>query len=284
MTIYDLHVHSTASDGSYTPAEVMSLAAQKNIDYIALTDHDTTAGVACALENVSANLKLLPGVEISVTWHGHTIHILGLGINIATSELQQGLAKLCEFRVWRAEEMARLLDLAGIPDLLSSAQALAQGGLISRTHFAKALVDKGYAKDMRQVFKRYLVPGKPGYVRGQWASLEQAIAWILAADGMPVIAHPAKYGLSAGKLAELITAFKDFGGLALEVVSGSHSDKDCFNIAGYCKRYELFASTGSDFHGEHMPWRHLGKVRALPDGVEPLWEQAIWHHCLENVG
>lgn len=283
MTIYDLHAHSTASDGSCTPAELVALAEERKIDWLALTDHDTTAGIDSAVQSAASCVNLLPGVEISVSWQSATVHILGLGIDPANENLQQGLLTLREFREWRAREIADLLDQAGIHDVYQDCDALAKGGLISRTHFAQVLVERGHAKDIRQVFKRYLVRNRPGFVPGQWASLEEAISWILAAGGVPVIAHPARYALSATKLRQLLESFISFGGLGLEVVSGSHSDRECFAIADYCKRYNLFGSSGSDFHGQHHPWRKLGDMRPLPDGVMPLWEQPCWDQCVQNA-
>jgi len=269
---YDLHSHSIASDGTLTPIELVKRACEQGVDVLALTDHDTTDGLDEARHQAQlSGMKLINGVEISVTWEGHTVHILGLDIDAQNTQLQQGLAALREFRDWRAQEIGRLLEKAGIEDAFNGAQKYAHGNLIGRAHFARYLLELGLAKNMNDVFKKYLVHRKPGYVNGKWAALDDAIGWIRASGGVAVIAHPARYNMSATKLRRLIQEFKDVGGSGIEVVSGSHNASDRHNIGQYAKRFELLASMGSDYHGPENPWIELGRLQELPQGCTPVW-------------
>jgi predicted metal-dependent phosphoesterase TrpH len=190
--------------------------------------------------------------------------------------LQAGIERLREFRNWRAEEIGRRLEKAGIADALAGARRYAGGTILSRTHFARFLVETGHAKDLRQVFKRYLVRGKPGYVPGEWASLAGALDWIHAAGGLAVIAHPARYRFSATRLRQLLAEFAELGGIGLEVVSGSHSRDEARHMAVLAQRFGLAASAGSDYHGPENAWLDLGRLSPLPEGCRPLWETAAW--------
>jgi len=271
---YDLHSHSTASDGSLSPTDLVHRAKSQNIDVLALTDHDNTAGLAEAEEAAQAcGMKLVPGVEISVTWHSATVHVLGLGIRSQSAGLQQGLHKLREFRDWRGEEISRRLAKAGIHGALDGAKRYASGSLISRTHFAHFLVEQGYAKDLRGVFKKYLVHNKPGHVTGQWAELESAVSWIRAAGGKAVVAHPVRYKLTASRLRQLLGEFKECGGEGLEVVSSSHTLDECRAMAVQAKNFGFLATCGSDYHGPEHAWVELGKIPPLPDSCTPIWSQ-----------
>jgi len=273
--LYDLHAHSTASDGTLTPTELVKRAKSKGVDVLALTDHDTTAGLSeASLIADELGITLVNGVEISVTWEKMTIHILGLSIDPENQALQEGLQGLRNFRQWRAEEIGRKLEKSGIEGALAGANKFVKGGLVSRTHFARYLVECGKAKTVSDVFKKYLVNNKPGHVQGQWADLEEVISWIKGAGGSAVIAHPARYRMSATKLRRFIETFKAFGGTGIEVVSGSHSPNDRRNMALYAKRYSLLASQGSDYHGPENPWIELGKLQQLPSSCEPVW--ASW--------
>lgn len=269
---YDLHSHSTASDGTLSPTELVTRAAQQGVDVLALTDHDVTDGLSEA-QAVAATLgiTLLPGVEISVTWQAKTIHIVGLGIDPSNTVLQQGLASMRAFRDWRGEEMGRRLEKRGIENAYAGASAYAQGAILSRTHFARYLVERGHAKDIGQVFKKFLTHGKPGYVAGEWAALPDALHWIHSAGGQAVIAHPARYKLTATRLRQLLSEFKQHGGAAIEVVSGSHSRDDYYNMANYAREFDLLASAGSDYHGPEQAWLELGKLPPLPAGCTPVW-------------
>ncbi|MCK5640553.1 MAG: PHP domain-containing protein, partial [Gammaproteobacteria bacterium] len=190
--------------------------------------------------------------------------------------LSEGLAKLREFRNWRAEEMGRRLEKHGVRDAYQGALKYCKGNIISRTHFARYLVEQGFGKDMRKVFKHFLRTNKPGYVPGDWASLEEAVGWITECGGQAVVAHPARYDMSATKLRRLLGEFKECGGEAMEVVSGSHSRDDCKNMATHAQRIGLRASAGSDYHGPENPWVELGRLADLPDSCEPVWESETW--------
>ncbi len=269
---YDLHTHSTASDGTLPPAELVQAAAAAGVDVMALTDHDTLDGLDEARQTAEQQgVRLIPGVEISVTWQGATVHILGLNVNPECEALQQGLVGLREYRSWRAEEIGRRLDKKGIGGAFEAACALSTGKLVSRTHFARFLVTEGYARDVREVFRKYLVQGKPGHVPGKWAALEDAVGWIVQAQGTAVIAHPARYNMSRTKLRKLIAAFKEAGGRGLEVVSGSHSKDEYLTMARHAKDFGLLSSMGSDFHDPKTPWIALGKLPPLPMGCNPVW-------------
>jgi len=273
---YDLHCHSLASDGTLTPAGLVQAASDAGIEVLALTDHDTTDGIREAAAAAVAGLRLVPGAEISITWQSQTIHVLGLGIDPGCDELQAGLAQLREFRDWRAEEIGRRLARAGIGGAWTGARALAQGRIVSRTHFAQYLVEQGHAPSVRDVFRRFLVNNRPGYVSGEWAELEDALGWIRAAGGMAVIAHPARYRLTASKLSRLVGEFRELGGVGLEVVSGSHTRDNINTMAALCRTERLLASCGSDYHGPENCWMRLGELPALPTGCTPVWESEQW--------
>ena len=254
------------------PAELVRAAAAAGVDVMALTDHDTLAGVDEARQMAEMQgMRLLPGVEISVTWEGATVHILGLDVNPECEALQQGLVGLREFRDWRAQEIGRRLHKKGIGGAFEAACNLSTGKLVSRTHFARFLVEKGHARDLREVFRKFLIQGKPGHVPGKWAALEDAVDWILQAGGTAVIAHPARYNMTRSKLRKLIAAFKDSGGRGLEVISGSHSKDEYLTMARHAKDFGLLSSAGSDFHDPKNPWIALGKLPPLPPGCVPVW-------------
>lgn len=269
---YDLHAHSTASDGTLAPAELMARAAAAGVRVMALTDHDTLSGVGeAAAAAAERGIAFIPGVEVSVTWNRLTVHIVGLGVDPANEQLLQGLAGLVEYRDWRAEEIGRRLAKAGVDGAYEGAKALSNGRLISRTHFARFLVQHGHAESVGQVFKKFLVSGKPGHVSGQWAGLEDAVGWIRAAGGQAVIAHPARYNMTRSKLRKLIGEFAELGGDAIEVVSGSHSKDEYFTMARHAGDFGLAASAGSDYHGPENPWIELGRLPELPAGCRPIW-------------
>lgn len=268
----DLHTHSTASDGTLSPAELVRRAAAAGVELLALTDHDTTAGVAAAIaEARDSGLRLLPGVEVSVTWGGRTVHLVGLDVDPDDADLQRGLARLAEHRSWRAREIARRLAAEGIEGALDGAAAFAGGGSIGRTHFARFLVSRGHAASVRDVFKHFLVKNKPGHVAGEWAGLAEAVGWIRGAGGRAVIAHPARYGFTRSKLFRMIAELREAGGVGLEVVSGSHSREDILVQGRYARETGLLASAGSDYHGPDTPWIELGRLPPLPAGCTPIW-------------
>jgi 3',5'-nucleoside bisphosphate phosphatase len=270
--LYDLHAHSTASDGTLSPAELVKRAHNLGVDVLALTDHDSTEGVAAAQTMaLRLGIGLVPGVEISVSWDPYVIHVVGLGIDTTCQKLQQGLLQLRKQREERAIEMGRRLQKNGIEGAYEGTKDLCSGRLISRTHFARFLVDKGYVDDVSKVFSKFLVRGKPGYVPGEWASLEDVISWITAAGGQAVIAHPARYPFTRTKLRNLIGEFKDLGGAAIEVVSGNNTRDNTLTMARHAMDFKLMGSVGSDFHSPEHSRIDLGRVMDLPEQVVPIW-------------
>lgn len=270
--IPDLHSHSTASDGTLAPAQLVAKAAAAGVAVLALTDHDTTAGLLEADQAARDHgLRLVPGVELSVTWGGRTIHLVGLHIDPGCATLQDGLAQLLAYRAWRAEEIGRRLAKHGIVNASTGARALSGGQLVGRTHFARFIVQQGHADSVAEVFKQFLVRGKPGHVTGEWATLEEAVGWIRAAGGQAVIAHPGRYGFTRTKMLRLIGEFRELGGVGIEVISGSHSRDEAFVFARYAREARLLASAGSDYHGPEEHWIALGRLPPLPLGCTPIW-------------
>jgi 3',5'-nucleoside bisphosphate phosphatase len=268
----DLHTHSIASDGTLTPTELVVRASAAGVEVLALTDHDTLDGLAEAAAAAAAvGITLVPGAELSVTWGGRTIHVVGLHLDPGCAELGVGLKRIIAFRDWRAEEIGRRLEGYGIRDTYAGARALAGGCLVGRTHFARVLVHRGLAQSERDVFKHFLVQGKPGHVPGDWATLEEALGWIRAAGGQAAIAHPARYGLTRTKLRRLLGEFHELGGTAVEVVCGSHSKDDAQVFARHAREHGLLASAGSDYHGPESTWLELGRLPPLPTGCIPIW-------------
>ena len=271
---YYLHTHSTASDGTLSPTELVCRARDAGVEVLALTDHDTTEGLPEARRAAeAAGIRLVSGVEVSVTWSAMTVHIVGLGFREDDPALQAGMAALREYRDWRAREIGRRLEKAGIPGAFEGARAWSNGRLISRTHFARFLVEKGHAPTVRDVFKKFLLRNKPGHVSGRWAPLEDAVGWITGAGGQAVIAHPARYRLTRTKLRRLIGEFSECGGAGIEVVSGSHSKDECFTMARHAADTGLLASAGSDYHGPENPYVDLGRLQPMPHGVRPVWAE-----------
>ncbi len=274
----DLHFHSNASDGALTPSALMHRAHDNGVAMLALTDHDTLAGQSEAAEVASMlGLTYLSGVEVSVSWGGETIHVVGLDFDPADLSLGALLSEIQQGRQKRAGQMAQGLVDHGLPDVLEEAIQYADNpSLIGRTHFARALVARGICQEMSEVFQRYLVPGKPGYVPHQWASLSQAVGAIRQAGGVAVIAHPARYRLSAIGHWALLDEFKTLGGLGIEVVTGSHTDKEARRFQRVALEQGFLASRGSDFHADGESRFDVGAVPPLPDGTNPIWQP--WMH------
>jgi predicted metal-dependent phosphoesterase TrpH len=274
MNSIDLHFHSTASDGGLAPAEVIRRAAERGATLLALTDHDCTAGLAEAAATAAAcGVPFLNGVEVSVSWQQrHTVHIVSLGIDAANPVLQAGLKSIRDGRVERARQMSASLEKAGIHGAFDGAMRFAGNPeMVGRTHFARYLVQSGEVKDVKTVFRKYLTNGKPGYVPHEWASLEDAVAWIRAAGGMAVIAHPGRYDMGRTLIERLILDFKAAGGEAIEIASGSHSLDDMIKFALHAQRHELYASAGSDFHAPGEGGRDVGSTQPLPPICQPVW-------------
>ena len=273
----DLHCHSVISDGTLSPEALAERAKSNGVDLWALTDHDELGGQRRARAAASAlNIDYLSGVEISVTWMGQTIHIVGLGIDPDHDGILEGLRRTREGRGNRAKTMAEQLLKVGIPGAYEGALHYAGNHeLISRTHFARFLVEQGVCRDTEQVFKNYLVDGKPGYVPHMWAKLDDAVSWIKSAGGVAVIAHPGRYNLNAVQMEELYKHFKDIGGLGIEVITGSHSPDQYQTYGKIAQQYGFLASRGSDFHDPEESHIDLGSLPNLPDHLTPVW--SVFH-------
>jgi predicted metal-dependent phosphoesterase TrpH len=270
----DLHSHSNVSDGTLAPAALVARAARRGVSSLALTDHDDTAGLADAAAAAREHgVRLINGVEISVTWQAQTIHVVGLGIDPDDSTLQAGLAATRAGRSGRAQCIASAFDTLGIEGTLAGAQRFAANPrMISRTHFARYLCAEGKVKHVKDAFRRWLGAGRPCNVDQQWASLSDAVAWINGSGGLAVIAHPARYPLDRPQLRGLLAEFRDLGGAALEVVSSSHQPQQYATFAQYAGEFGLAASCGSDFHSP-LESRDLGGLPALPAGCDPIWRR-----------
>ena len=279
MLDYDLHCHSSISDGTLSPSELVHRAAERGVKVLALTDHDDVDGLDEARTAAAQHgMAFVNGVEISVTWRTHTVHIVGLGIDPAYQPLADGLRSVRSGRGERARKMSEELAKVGIGGVLQGAYQYAENpNMIGRTHFARYLVETGRCKDVKSVFSRYLVKGKPGYVPHQWASLADAVNWICGSGGVAVLAHPGRYmvgRISMGKktMHELITEFVACGGQAIEVVSGSHTLEQYAEFARYAAEFNLLCSCGSDFHGPAESYRDMGRLPDFPLGCTPVWQ------------
>ena len=270
----DLHCHSVVSDGTLTPEELAARARANGVELWALTDHDEIGGqhrAAAAARN--HGMKYLTGTEISVTFAGRTVHIVGLGFDPDDTRMQQGLLQTRGGRSQRAMEMAEDLARVGIKDAYEGAlKFVGNPELISRTHFARFLVESGVCRETNEVFRKYLTEGKPGFVPHRWAGLGDAVRWIVEAGGVAVIAHPARYGFSANEEFALFSEFKTHGGLGVEVVTGSHTAAEYVRYADMAREFGLAASRGSDFHSPDESHTDLGTLPYLPGALTPVWE------------
>lgn len=274
----DLHSHSSVSDGVLTPRDLVARAADRAVELFALTDHDEVSGLEEAAATARGlDLRFVHGVEISVTWGSTTVHVVGLGIDPDDRRLRRALAGVRSGRTARARQMGEGLAAAGVADAYEGAlRYVSNPELISRTHFARFLVDTGVCHDVRDVFKRYLVAGKPGYVPHDWAHLDEAVQWIKASGGVAVLAHPGRYRVGDLKLHELVKEFREAGGVALEVVTSNHTREQVRQFAAMAIEMELEASRGSDFHGpDEAENVELGLVAPLPPGLTPVWHRFL---------
>jgi predicted metal-dependent phosphoesterase TrpH len=270
----DLHCHSVVSDGTMTPEDLAARAKANGVELWALTDHDEIGGQHRAAVAASAQgMAYLTGVEISVTFADTTVHIVGLGFDPDNTQLAAGLAATRGGRGERAQDMAQQLARVGIEGAYEGAlQFVGNPALISRTHFARFLVETGVCRDTSEVFRRFLTEGKPGYVPHRWASLGDAVRWITEAGGVAVIAHPARYKFSANEEYALFSEFKAHGGRGVEVVTGSHSPPEYVTYAAMAQEFGLAASRGSDFHSPDESHTDLGTLPLLPGTLTPVWE------------
>jgi predicted metal-dependent phosphoesterase TrpH len=271
--IYDLHTHTNASDGRLSPEALADLAVSRGVAVLAITDHDTVAGCERLATSGLPGLTLVPGIELSTSWRGRGVHVVGLRIDPANATLAAGIAAQQRARRARAEKIAYRLERRGAGRLLDAAERHAGDAPIGRPHFARALVETGAARDMKTAFRRYLGAGKPGDVRNGWAALDEVIAWIHAAGGDAVLAHPAKYTLTATKLRELVADFAAASGDAIEVCCGSQAPAVTALVSAVAGEYGLKASAGSDFHGPVSSWSAPGRYSPLPGGIATIWDQ-----------
>jgi len=269
----DLHCHSVVSDGTLTPEALAQRAKANGVALWSLTDHDEVGGQDRAIAAAQALcLPYLTGVEISVTFAGTTVHIVGLGFDHKDAALVEGLRQTRGGREQRAREMSDDLALAGIPGVFEGAlKYVGNPELISRSHFARYLVEIGVCQETSEVFRKYITEGKPGFVAHRWATLREAVRWITGAGGVAVIAHPGRYRLTANEEYALFSEFKTLGGQGVEVVTGAHSAADCAKYAGFCLEFDLAASRGSDFHSPEESHTDLGRLPDLPGNVSPVW-------------
>ncbi|WP_395355676.1 PHP domain-containing protein [Vibrio sp. D3] len=270
----DLHSHTTASDGRLEPKDLVERALSFDIEVLAITDHDTVDGLALAKQHVQDNnlpIKIINGIEISTVWQNKDIHIVGLNIDPENEQLSVLIEQQKQHRITRSELIAERLQKATREGVLEEVRQIAGDAPITRAHFAKWLVDNGYAKTMQMVFKKYLTRNNPGYVPPNWCSMKDAVDAIHAAGGLAVLAHPGRYKLTAKWIKRLLAAFVEANGDAMEVAQPQQAQQERRNLADYAIQYKLLASQGSDFHYP-SPWMELGRNLWLPAGVEPVWK------------
>lgn len=270
----DLHSHSLFSDGTLTPTELVTRAHEQGVNVLALTDHDEVKGLEeASLTATKLGVTLINGVEISVSWdRNQTIHIIGLNIDPENAELRAGLSLIRDERIKRAKKIAEKLEKSGIENVWQSITETYGFEAVTRTHFARFLIENGHAKDMQQCFKKYLGSKGRAYVNGSWLPLADAVGWIISAGGQAVIAHPTRYRMTKAKLERLVTDFKNSGGVGLEVVSQRFSEKEKAEMASLARRFDLLASVGSDFHNPGNPYVELGRNLTLPLDCKPIWD------------
>ncbi|WP_429257795.1 3',5'-nucleoside bisphosphate phosphatase [Paraburkholderia sp. GAS334] len=271
----DLHCHSTVSDGQFAPADVARRAQAGGVTLWALTDHDEVGGQAEARAAATAlGMQYLSGVEISVTWASRTVHIVGLHVDPENAVLLEGLARTRNGRAARAEAIGERLATLGIPDAYAGAlRYVSNPDMISRTHFARYMVEGGYAESTQDVFTRFLGDGKPGYVSHRWAKLADAVQWIKTAGGEAVVAHPGRYAYTPVEFDAFFGEFIDLGGKAIEVVTGSHTPDQYREYADVARRFGFEASRGSDFHAAGEGRVDFGSLPPLPSDLTPVWER-----------
>ena len=267
----DLHSHSSASDGSLEPEGLLRHAADSGVDVLAITDHDTLA----AFDRIGSGAglpRLVPGIELSTSWHKIGVHVVGLNVDPADPKLRRGVCRQQRARDARARSIAERLRSKGLPDMLDAVLHIAGGDPVGRPHFAEYLVREGIAKDTKTAFRKYLGAGKPGDVRHGWASLPEVVGWIVQSGGTAVLAHPAKYRLTKTRLRALALDFRSAGGAAIEVVCGQQSVNATTHLAQLARDLDFAASCGSDFHNGDNCWSRPGAFPPLPEGLRPVWE------------
>ncbi len=271
--IFDLHCHTHYSDGRLSPQDLLARARANNVEVLAVTDHDTIAGLEFAQEAArQTGIQLVPGIEFSSAWNKVNVHIIGLCIDLSSAGLQAAVDAQEAARNFRSEAIALRLARAGIPGALEGARAIAGDAVVGRPHFAQFLVAQGRVKNINAAFKKYLGTGKSADVKYEWPDMADVIAWIHGAGGLAVLAHPAKYELTRTKMCRLIGDFAQLGGNAVEVINGRQEDRLTQDLASITQGLGLYASCGSDFHFPDQPWQELGRFGQLPQGVVPIWQ------------
>jgi 3',5'-nucleoside bisphosphate phosphatase len=273
---FDLHTHSICSDGSLTPAELVQRAAAAGIDVMALTDHDTLAGLEEAQQAAArTKVRLVPGVEISASWRSQAIHVLGLWIDPASARLRGMLISQAERRRVRMRKICACLAKLGLPGAALLAAVEANPGLPTRSHLAAAMVAGGHVARADDAFRKYLSAGRAAHFAAEWPALAEVVAWIRDAGGIATLAHPARYALSAGARKQLLADFTAAGGGALEVVTGGNGAQHSEACAMLAVKFGLMGSIGSDFHNPQLTWNPLGRLAKLPDCVVPVWRSHL---------
>ena len=270
--IYDFHCHSTASDGAFTPQDLVLRAHEKGVTTLSLTDHDTVSGLDKAKQQAhDLGMQFINGIELSANWQKHCLHIVGLGIDPTYEPLVKITDYLQTLRTERAEKMSTKLEKKQIFGAFDAVKLAAGEGMITRTHFADFLVSQHHVDTQQEAFDRYLAQGKPAFVATIWPELHEVINWITGAGGIAVIAHPLRYKLSANWMNRLLVDFKESGGQGLEVITSRINQDEIRLVANYAKKYDLVGSVGSDFHNDTNPYVELGRIAELPATVTPVW-------------
>lgn len=270
---YDLHCHSIASDGSLTPQNVVERASRQGVTVLALTDHDTTAGLAEARQTADRlGMRLINGIELSASYLNQCLHIIGLNVDPLQPALIEGIANQHALRTERAKKIAEKLEKKRIPGVYAAVVQAACNGEITRSHFADFLVANRYVNTHQEAFDCYLSKGKPAFVPTPWTELHEVIEWIRQAGGIAVLAHPLRYKLSSKWMNRMLPAFKQMGGQGIEVVTGRANEEELRLSRQYAEKHQLFASAGSDFHTPDNQWLELGRLADLPKNLTPVWE------------
>lgn len=273
-TVYDLHCHSTCSDGELSPEDLLTEAIARGVGTLSITDHDCLAAYARLDTLKKSDITLIPGIELSTQWNGMGIHILGLNVGLQHSALLAGVQTQQNARTLRAEKIAEKLEKIGVDNPLQGAQQEAGDAAVSRPHFARHMVKTGFCKNTEQAFKKYLGAGKVGDVKQLWAELQTTVKWIKDSGGIAVLAHPTKYKLTRSKLLRFLDDFQSFGGEGIEVISGNQDSNITKNLSELAEQRNLLASLGSDFHSPKQSWVKLGMHKSgLPKNCVPVWER-----------
>ncbi len=273
MDKYDLHCHSTASDGSLSPSQLVERAHGQKVTKLALTDHDTINGLEEAQQAaMKAGLSLIPGIELSANWEHKCFHIIGLGIDPTCSSIVQGIATQQQIRAERAKKIADKLAKKQIHGAYEAVCKAAGKGMITRLHFANFLFEQKHVNTLQQAFDKYLGKGKAAYVTTRWAEMDEAVRWIIESGGIAVLAHPLRYKLTTSWMKRALKAFKQAGGQGIEVVTGRSSKDDIQRTHHFAQLYDLCASQGSDFHSPDNEWVELGRLAPLPKNSKPVWD------------